>query len=190
MFRIKRTKQAPPTRQIKDGKPADVPGPVAVHYAAAVDSSGVILAWAKDAASAVAVTQGVVNRVQDHHAGRKHVGDLAFEPVDATGTQLASAVAADDAVGAAEFARLQAECGRLVEDKAELGEQASKANLEAISARAAVRESAAALQAATDRIGQLELDLLAQSERLAVAQARVLELEAAQSEKPTHGKKK
>src|SRR4051812_35159569 len=98
MLRIRRTK-----RSVKDGQP----GPEATHYAAAVEPRGAVERWSADPAQAVAVTEAVAKRVGEFYRGRPGVGTLAVEKVSATAAQLAQAVAADDAVGAAEFAALQ-----------------------------------------------------------------------------------
>lgn len=189
MLRVKRTKQGPPTVQAKDGKRVEVPGPTAVHYATRVQPNGGIAGWSVDPQAAVAVTEGAARRIREFHAGKRHVGALDFEEVAVDGVQLAQAVAAEDAIGAAEFAKLQAECQRLQARVRELQDQAAASGQANDEAKSREKAAAAALQAATERASQLELEMVAQAEKLATAQARVLELEAAQAEKQA-GKKK
>lgn len=160
LLRIKRVKAAG-----EDGRRT-----VLVHYATAVTPQGTIGAWSRDPAQAAAITEGVARRVSEYHAGRANVGELTFEPLDASAPQLAAAVVANDAVGAAEFAKLQAECTRLAGDNAELARLLEEASAYAQQVQEQKRQADEAAQAARDQCEQ-------QAERLATLAARVAELE-------------
>lgn len=171
MLRIKRTKQGPPTVQAKDGKRVDIPGPVATHYATAVSPNGSIGGWSANPDQAVAVTEGVAKRVRDYYAGQPRVGELSLEPIKATGAMLAEAVAAEDGVGAAEFAALQEENKRLRAENQQLDKEMQEDAVDNIAAAQREKEATAKAKA-------LEADLIAKSEDNARLAARVAELEA------------
>jgi hypothetical protein len=170
MLRIKRTKPGPPTVQVKNGQRMEVPGAVAVHYATAVSPRGAIEGLSSNPAHAVAVTQAVAKRVQAFYAGRANVGELEFEPIDATAPQLAEAVAAEDAVGAEEFAKLQAECRRLQAENAALEQRLEEA-------AQAVASGKKELADVTSQLTRLR-DLEAKWSDNGKLTARILELEA------------
>lgn len=165
MYRIKRTKAMAAGK----GKPALV----AMHYAASITPQGIVDGWTKDVAGAVAVTPGMARRVHDRYAGKPNVGDWELEPFDALAVDLSTAVATDDAIGAAEFRTLQEECRRLLSENAaqqQLLDEAGKATAAAEKARAAAEQ---ALAEQRDTIEQ-------QADHLATLAARVVELEQGQ----------
>lgn len=171
------------------------------HYATAVTPRGTVDGWSRDPAKAVAVTEGVARRVALYYKGRANTGEFAVEPVGVTAASAIDAVATKDAVGAAEFAALQAECKRLRAASAELREEADAAD-------AARTDAVRRADEATRRALELEEALAEMSNRSATAAARVADLEAkvaeleqmltapteqqppAPSEQPKQGKKK
>ena len=72
MFRIKRTKQAPPGPL----QTAMVP---AVHYAASIAPAGNVTAWTADSARAGAFDADVVTKVKSHYAAVANAGKLDYE---------------------------------------------------------------------------------------------------------------
>lgn len=178
MQRIKRTKQAPPALQVKDGRRVEIPGPSATHYAAAVTPQGAVEKWSADAAGAVAVTEAVAGRVRSYYAGKPNVGTLVFEACDATSAQIAEAVAADDRVGAAEFAALQKRCQRLLDENADLEDALKREKSLLAESRAAAERASAGV----GRIRDLEEQLSAASKRNAEMAAKLADLEAKANE--------
>ena len=159
MFRVKRTKAG------------------IVTYATAVAPSGTIASLSRDPAQAVAVTEGVVRRVREYYRGKLNVGDLTFEPVDANAAQLADAVAAEDAVGAAEFAKLQAEVKRLKDANAALEQRAGEESLVAASEKRRADEQ-------SQRVKDLESQLIVKGEEVGTLKARLMDAEAELAAKP------
>jgi len=144
---------------------------VLVHYATAVTAEGAIGGWSRDAADAVAITQGVAKRVAEFYRGKKNVGLLDCEMVDASAAQLAAAVTADDAVDAKEFTKLQKRCKQL---EAAVGELENVAD----DARAAVRAADQREHVATRMVADMQADAGDQVIRNATLAARVADLEA------------
>jgi hypothetical protein len=167
MFRIKRVKTS------GEGKAAVT----AVHFATAVTPRGTIDGWDKSPDKAVAVTEGVAKRVQAFHLGRRNIGELHFEPVEVSGATLAQAVAADDAVGAAEFAAIQKRCRVIDAENAELKESLRIAKQSLDAAVQDAKKAAAAAKEAGDRIAEREAEIVAAGERNASLAARVADLE-------------
>src|SRR5262245_28087633 len=164
MLRIKRTKRA----SNPGGQPV---GPEIAHYATAVTPRGTVEGWDADPARAVAVTEGIAKRVREFHRGRKNVGELTFEPTQVTAADLARAVAAEDAVGAEAFTKLQEECRRLLAENGELRKMADEAGAAAGAANQRARDAAA-------QLASLQADFTAQGDQVAMLTARVAELEA------------
>lgn len=148
----------------------------ATHYATAIAPGGVVAGWSKDAAAAVALTEGVAKRVRDRYAGKKLVGDFTFEKVDATDMQLASAAVVEDEVGAAEFGKLQKRCKQL---------EAANADLERVvdEARESVRQNErAAKDAKNDLLAANDLaEHLRDEIKALTAKAANLEVELAKA---------
>ena len=168
MLRIKRTKTEPATRA--NPNPA-----TATHYAASVAPRGNIETWTRDPSQAVAITDGVAKRVQAFYAGRSNAGEIKFEKVDVTASQLASAVAADDAIGAAEFAALQKEIRRLSGRNVELEIQAEGSEKAAAAAVAREREMAT-------KLSDLEAAFAEKSDEVATLKAKLADMESALDE--------
>lgn len=143
----------------------------ATHCATAVSPAGTVEGWSGDPAQAVAITEGVAKRVRERYAGKKNVGEFAFESVDASGMQLATAVTTGDEVGAAELVKLQAECKRLSAENAELRQANDQGQLDLAEARSHGERL-------SDKARPLEAELVASGERAAELTARVAELEA------------
>lgn len=163
MLRIKRTKTRPAT-------PMDPHPPAAVHYATAVSRNGTIDGWSTDPAKAVAVTPGVGRKVAEHHKGRPNVGVLEYEPIETAGAVVADAVADMDAVGAEEFARLQAECKRL-RDKGMAAERRAE------EAEAAAADAGRRVQEVEQQASKLADETAEKSEQIGRLTTRVADLE-------------
>ena len=164
MYCIRRTKRGPVTAH--DPEPA-----AAVHYATAVAGHGPVEGWSAEPGKAVAVTEGVVRRVRAFYEGRPNTGELAFEPVDASVAQLAEAVAAEDAVGVAEFAALQTALAGAQAENAVLRRGLEENDQRLETALRGLREQ-------TTRVRTLEEELVAAGERNAALAVRVTGLEA------------
>lgn len=100
----------------------------ATHYATAVTSRGTIEGWSRDPADAVVITEGMAQRIWNFYRHRPNVGDLRFEDIKVTDDlPMSQAVQTADAIGAAEFQALQAQCLQLQAEVLRLqGELASR----------------------------------------------------------------